>query len=330
MVKEEQTGIGIEDQCNNIVPQSDYDAAVAAIESTFDNFQSSARRNENENIDESLDQQLIKNFYEAAKISLLNNVKRIVRPVHDDDYNDYVDQYHMMFAVESEDDLDDDDDDDVNSVQNESDEDEEEEIDEEELLDLKAWKDAQELRKRIRTMSSSVKSVRERVLKNAEDRILSPISKHLVDKPVRIIFNGDDSNNGKKTTTVDDTLNEKENSVQDNDVGSNEINASSELQHSLRDLSNLLKNPKWADLPKSIRTLQETVEAVRKETTDDRVASQTEIAITSRNNDTIEKSIRRKLLEHDSMQEEASSENDSIDVMDRLALFGQLFSLPES
>ena len=327
MLQEEQINVDFEGQCNNIVAQSEYDAAIAAIQSTFENFQVSGRCNENENLDESLDQQLIDEVYEAAKISLLNNVKRVVRSIHDDDYSNYVDQYHMIFADESDNNVDNNGNNNMSIVQNESDDEEEEEIDEEELLDMKAWKDAQELRKRIRTMSSSVQRVRERVLKDVDDSILSSISKHLVDKPVEIVFEDTDSNNGKNKTLFDNISNDKENRIQESNIGDNEMNDdSSTLQCSLQDLSKALKDPKWAQLPKTIKSLQETIETVRKETTEDRVMSQTEIAITSRHNHKIDKSIRRKLLEQDSLPEELPSENDSVDAMDRLALFGQLFS----
>jgi hypothetical protein len=319
----QQQQIDIEEQCNDVVAQSDYEAALAAIESTFDKFQVSHRRHENENLDHALDQELIEEIYRAAKTSLLDNVKRAVRPINDNDYNDYVEQYHIILEEESENDNNDVD---LNPKNEESDG-EEEEIDNEELIDLKAWKDAQELRTRIRTMSNTVQGVRERVLKRTEDGILSSVSKHLIDKPIEIIFNdADDSNNETSAS------NDKENSVQGskNIVGNNNSSIdSSALQDSLRDLSKILQDPKWKRLPNRIQYLQETIETVRKETTEDRVMSQTEIAITSQYSNTIIESSRQKILEVDCEQDQSSSDNNStstINAMDRLALFGQLFS----
>ena len=275
--------------CNNIVAQSDYEAALAAIESTFESFLVSQPRQEN---DSNLDQELIEEIYKTAKTSLLNNVKRIVRPIDDNDYNDYVDQYHVVLDEES-----DNEDNDVQQSNVEESEDEgEEEIDLEELVDMKAWKDAQKLRTRIRTMSNTVQEVRERVLKNTEKSILSSISEQLVDQPVKIVF---------------DDADEKENN---NNIA---------LQDSLRELSKVLKDPKWARLPNRIQSMQNTIETVQKETSEDRVMSQTEIAITSQTKTVIDES-RRKMLE-EGCDENAPNYN-TANAMDRLALFGQMFS----
>ena len=377
----------IEEPCNNIVAQSEYEAALAAIESTFDNFRLSSRsrsqsqsqsqsqqrrqhhnrQNENdENPDDQqhqqrqhLDQEMIEGIYEAAKKSLLNNVKRVVRPINDNSYSDYVDQYHIVLDEESDDDNDNDNDDDddqdahILESKDNKDDDEEEEIDEEELVDMKAWKNAQELRTRIRTMSSTVQSIRERVLKRTEDGISSSISTHLVDKPIQIVFavedDNDNSNNNNNNSSnskeeggcdintaiaVGDASNNKENNVKNtcngkhiskNIVGRNNSDSSS-LKDSLKDLSKLLQDPQWTRLPNRIQSLQDTIETIQKETTEDRIMSQTEIAITSRYKDTIdESSSRRKFLEED-CGEDRLSNNNTIKPMDRLALFGQLFS----
>lgn len=285
----QQQPLEVDEPCNNIVAQSDYEAALAAIESTFESFLVSQPRQEN---DSNLDQELIEEIYKTAKTSLLNNVKRIVRPIDDNDYNDYVDQYHVVWDEES-----DNEDNDVQQSNVEESEDEgEEEIDLEELVDMKAWKDAQKLRTRIRTMSNTVQEVRERVLKNTEKSILSSISEQLVDQPVKIVF---------------DDADEKENN---NNIA---------LQDSLRELSKVLKDPKWARLPNRIQSMQNTIETVQKETSEDRVMSQTEIAITSQTKTVIDES-RRKMLE-EGCDENAPNYN-TANAMDRLALFGQMFS----
>mmetsp|Transcript_7784 Transcript_7784/g.19057 ORF Transcript_7784/g.19057 Transcript_7784/m.19057 type:complete len:302 (-) Transcript_7784:180-1085(-) len=292
-----------EEPCNNIVAQSDYEAALAAIESTFESFRLSQQQSqENE---QSLDQELIAEIYRTAKISLLNNVKRVVRPIDDNDYNDYVDQYH--FVLDEESDSDENDMDSDPNTEDESDDKEEEEIDLEELVDMKAWKDAQRLRTRIREMSNKVQTVRERVLKRTEDGILSSISENLVDKPVIIVFEEADGN---------DASDDKENSGRNSNIA---------LQNSLRDLSKALKDPKWTRLPNRIQSLQNTIETVQKETSEDRVMSQTEIAILSQPKATIDES-RRRMLEDDSGNDENASNYNTANAMDRLALFGQLFA----
>jgi hypothetical protein len=328
MTMVDQQEIDISEPCNNIVAQSDYDAALAAIESTFDNFQLSHRGHEIANSDQPLDTELIEEIYKSAKASLLENVKRAVRPIDDNDYSDYVNQYHIIMEEES-----DDDDEDVRSVQdlnlgNEESDEEEEEIDVEELVDMKAWNDAQELRTRIRTMSSTVQSVRERVLNLTEDGIMSSISSDLMDKAVEIVFNDDDCNDRKGS---DDAFDDKENNAQGMNAPTNTSrtknnNDCSDLQDSLRELSKILQHPKWKRLSIRVQSLQDTIETVQKEISDDRVMSQTEIAITSKYIPTVNESSRRKILEQDSKQDESSSNDGTIDAMDRLALFGQLFS----
>lgn len=317
MVQQQQHKTSIDESSNNIVAQSEYEAALAAIESTFDNFQVEC---ENEN----LDQELVEEIYAAAKKSLLNNVKRVVQPINDNAYSDYVDQYHMVLDDDDEESGDD------CSVkgentgkgkQNTGEDEDEEEIDEEELVDQKAWKNARELRTRIRTMSAAVQIVRERVLNSTKEEISSSISTHLLEKPIRIVFDGERDENDTKGIVGSDALNDKENVVQNKNS-----TKSPALQESLKDLSKLLNDPQWARLPNRMQSLQETVESIQKDTTEDRVISQTEIAITSRHKDTIENSARQKILGHDSEQGGLLSSDSRINPMDRLALFGQIFS----
>ena len=316
----QQLHTDIEEPCNNIVAQSDYEAALAAIESTFDSFQLSQQRHDNESLEHSLDQNLIEEIYKTAKTSLLNNLKRIVRPIDDNDYNDYVDQYHIILDEENDNDDSNDmsSDQDPNPRNKESGDEEEveEEIDLEELVDMKAWKDAQKLRTRIRKMSTTVQSVRERVLKRTEDGILSSISTQLVDKPVKIVFDDADDSDGK---IIGDASDEKENNAK----GSSNSNIT--LQNSLRDLSKILNDPKWARLPNRMQSMQDTIETIHKETNEDRAMSQTEIAIMSQTKTTIDES-RRRILEDECEQDGPASSYNAADAMDRLALFGQLFA----
>jgi len=327
----------VEDQGNNIVAQSEYEAALAAINATFDKFESSSRshENENENLGYYLDQKLIEEIYKSAR--LLNSVKRVVRPIDDNDYSDYVDQFHIVLEEDSDND---DHPVEFDHEQNLKDEKvDEEEIDEEELVDMKALKAAQALRNRIRNMSNKVESVRERVLRRTEDRILFSNSSHLVDRPIRIDFDGDDNgdddlgNNRSIASNIDaganNEENEMENSTRSKTVLGNRTNDngdSSVLQKSLKDLSKLLRDPQWTRLPYRIQSMQETMETIETETTEDRVISQTEIAITSKHNDIIDESSRRKILEDGLSKENLLPQDSATNAMDRLALFGQMFS----
>jgi hypothetical protein len=316
---------------NNIVAQSEYQAALAAIESTFDNFHQFQQEGQDKHRHPDLDHEMIEGIYEAAKKSLLNNVGRIVRPINDNKYSDYIDQYHIV--LDEDDDYDDEEEEESKDNNNyddddneEEEEEEEEEIDEEELVDTKALKNAQELRTRIRNMSGTVHNIRERVLKSTEDGISSSFSAHLTDKPIKIVFEGDDnkedghdaSNNDKENN-----INSSSNSKDINNKRYNECISSSSLQDSLEGLSRLLQDPQWTRLPNRIQSLQDTIETIQKETIEDRFMSQTEIAITSQKcKGSIVDESSRKLLEGNYGEEEESN----IDAMDRLALLGQMFS----
>jgi len=306
---------------NIIVAKSEYQSAVTAIESTYDDFQKS-QLGEDKIRYPSLDHNMVEKIYESAKQSLLKNIDRVVCPIDDNEYSDYVDRYHIVLdddiGGESEDEAYE-----VNNKCNETKNDnrdmndhegEEEEIDKEELIDTKALKNARELRARIRDMSSDVENSRERVLKRAEDLISSSLSHHLIDKPAKVIFQDDITDKeGLRDTTQDDD--------DSNDI--TKTGAVSSLQDSLESLSRLLKDSQWTRLPNRIQSLQDTIETIQKETNEGRFMSQTEIAITSQcSRDTIIDESKRKLLE------ENNKENDklNIDAMDRLALLGQLFS----
>mmetsp|Transcript_35469 Transcript_35469/g.35988 ORF Transcript_35469/g.35988 Transcript_35469/m.35988 type:complete len:284 (+) Transcript_35469:818-1669(+) len=283
---------------------------------------------------------MIEGIYEAAKKSLLNNLERIVRPINDNEYSDCVDQYHMVLDfgenVESNDYSDNDDQDrEKGSNNEEEEEEEEEEVDEEELIDMKALKNAQELRTRIRNMSSTVQTIRERVLKRTEHGISSSVSAHLIDRPIKIVFEDDDKKEDigiSHTEDSGDASNNKENIVNTNINSQNnnsKINTASDcisscsLQDSLEGLSQLLRDPQWTRLPNRIQLLQGTIETIQKETAENRFMSQTEIAITSQCKDTIVNESSRNLLEEISGEE---GEESNIDAIDRLVLLGQLFS----
>lgn len=275
---------------NNAVARSDYEVAIQAIESTFADFVAGDME-----IPEGLDRERIAEIYQEAKVSMLRNMERLVQPTDDNDFHDYVEQYHYV--------LEEYDDDDIKEelqlppIQDEEEDEEEEEeedIDEEELVDQRAWNDAQNLRSRIRTMSHSVQGVRERILKQSEDDLVTSLDRHLIDGEVKFV----------------------------EDVAFNEDSVPV-LQESLQALSKVLQDPQWSKLPHHIQSLQDTIDAIQKETSEDRPMSQTEFAILSQNSESegsvVEAS--RKLLEESTDNIEASM----VTAMDRLAMLGQCF-----
>ncbi|KAG7348373.1 hypothetical protein IV203_017078 [Nitzschia inconspicua] len=271
---------------NNIVAQSDYDAAVKAICSTFSEFEQ-----QHMDIPEGLDHERIAKIYQQAKESLLRNLNRITNPIADDDFHDYVDQYH--FILEDDDDADEEFH--LPAIEDElNEEEEEEEIDEEELVDQTAWKDAQKLRTRIRNMSQTVQNVRERILEQCEKGVLASLDHHLMDRIV-------------------ETVEEEECSIDSTNV----------LQESLRGLSQILQDPQWTKLPHRIQSVQDTIEAIQKETAADRPMSQTEIAILSQNSEIDETIVEASSkLREDSFE---TTEADKFTAIDRLAMLGQCF-----
>jgi len=280
---------------NNIVAQSDYQVALDAIESTFDDFLS---HNDADSDDTTIDRERVAEIYRAAKQSMIQNLKRIVVPIPDNDFHDYVDQYHFLLEDDSEDD--EDNAKSCSDVAEEDDDDaeEEEEIDLEELIDAKNWEYARNLRVRTRSMACAVQAIRDRVLKCSEEGVSSSLSAHLSEPQIKISeeeFQKDFAENGDPTTT---------------------------LEESLKGLSKILQDPQWSLLPNRIQSLQDNVEAIEKEIAEDRPMSQTEAAILSRNNENGTNFLEstRKLL--------GDSTDDNIDIpaLDRLAMFGQYCS----
>jgi hypothetical protein len=269
---------------NNIVAQSDYEVAMMAIESTFASFEFRGVNGMKEH-----DQERIAEVYQEAKASLLRNLNRIVQPIDDIDFHDYVDPYHIILE----------DYDDINEElrlppieEEEIDDEEEEEIDVEELVDQRAWKDAQDLRSRIRRMSQTVQNVRERILQHSEEGLVSSLERHLKENEIEIL--------------------EDEECLED---------STPMLQDSLHELSRILQDPQWSKLPHRIQSLQDTIEAIQNESAEDRPMSQTEIAILSQNSESDSSIIEasRNLLDDSA---EAMS-TDIVTAMDRLAMLGQ-------
>mmetsp|Transcript_11634 Transcript_11634/g.27872 ORF Transcript_11634/g.27872 Transcript_11634/m.27872 type:complete len:337 (+) Transcript_11634:232-1242(+) len=208
-----------------------------------------------------VDPELVKQFFVAAKSSLLHNFDRIVKPVPDDDYSDYVDQYHFVLENKRsfEDEIEEENDHDRNGKKHayydDDDEEEEPEIDEEELIDASAWMDARELRSRVRAKAARVQQLRERVLNATKNRVTKIcLQPHVTDVKPEIIMGGEESTSATTTTKS--------------------------VNESLKALSSLLEDPKWQQFPERIQSLQDTIEVMQKDSAPNRLLSQTELAIT--------------------------------------------------
>jgi hypothetical protein len=327
---------------NNLVAESDYQAALEAISSTFDAFfvqtnqmsdggveGDSADVNARERIDR---QRVVQQIYETARQSMMKNLERIVRPIADFEFQNYVDQYHFV--------ADDGDDDegtglDVDEVDDDREEAiEDEEIDEEELLDTDAWNSARSLREKLRTVSGNVQSIRDRILQHAEHQIMvTTLADYLDDKRVLVSEEDQDVGDESGHNPNGDEL-DKENI--DNHIKFKKGMTSAhdqELNESLKTLSKLLQDPQWTGLPKRIQSLQDTIGAIQKGTEENRVLSSVEVAIESRTNhahDTAIQEASRKLVEQGTASTQSDvdgsleSHNSEIKMsaVDRLALFG--------
>lgn len=329
---------------NNLVAESDYQAAVEAISSTFDAFIFQTNQTtdgmggteddtENKDDDRRMKngQLLVQQIYETARQSMMTNLERIVRPITDSDYQNYVDQYHYV--------LDDDDDDqgrdggevDHDGYDESDHEEDDEEIDEEELLDIDALTSARSLREKLRTISGNIQSIRDRILQNVDHHIIvTSLSDYLVDQRVVVtedgVVVGDDSDISPHGDSLD-----KENIDSHSNFNKGMVdNHSQALNDSLKTLSNILQAPQWASLPQRIQSLQDTIGAIQKGTQENRALSAVEVAIESRTNHTHDNTIQeasRKLLEEDATNAQFANDGSmesisTLSAVDRLALFG--------
>lgn len=138
---------------NNVVAQSDYTAALQAMEATFCDA-----------IDQETDLATRK-LFQAAQTSLVQNLNGMIQPLDDDDYHGLVDPYHVV--ADDDDESESDSDYDYKSGEEEELKVDDEDFDEEDLLDTKALQEAQQLRSQVRSMSQRVQQIRERVLEES-------------------------------------------------------------------------------------------------------------------------------------------------------------------
>lgn len=309
--------------------ESDYRAAREAVASTFDEFLLEQEQPSSSNKDGPMDHQLVQEIYAAAKTSMLQHLERIVQPVSDQDYSDYVDQFHFVLENQQQDDDHGSRGAGISDTTLDVEDYDEFEIDDEELIDVHAWKDARELRSRVRTMSSRVQAIRERILQGSTDRVINTcLEPHLRDMRLEI--------------------------VEDEDAKAADDQAVATMKVSLTSLSSLLQDPQWTKFPERIQSLQDTIEAIQKGSAPDRFLSQTEVAITGSEGPGSNNNISGSQREQDAMEDvlalkirlllegekhgydfdgnngddENEKENGMSDMtaVDRLALFGQVFS----
>jgi hypothetical protein len=136
-----------EQQANNLVAQSDYQATLDAFEQVF------------------LTPPNGSTFHRACHDSLVRNLTRMVQPISDEAFQDYVDQYHCLEDDSSDDDMDDG----QHHVMEEEIHDgsnlmEEEEYESEDLLDLDALEEAQDLRAEVCQLAQRVQMLRDSVI----------------------------------------------------------------------------------------------------------------------------------------------------------------------
>lgn len=240
---------------NNAVALSDYDAAVRAIEQTFEE----AIRTSTGATEPTEESTTARMLLQDAQASLLNNLKRIVVPTSDEVFGDYVDLFHIV----------DDDEESLEACDTENSMEEApeippfqpEEIDATDLLDTKALQEARELREVVRSLSERIQETRERVLAKVVPS--SQSNDELVEEASRLPV----------IVSNEDNL--------ASDLASTESFASS-----MEALSKLLRDSEWSKIPGQLESLQSTMEVIEKETDKDRPMSQTEVAIISRTNST--------------------------------------------
>jgi hypothetical protein len=238
---------------NNLVAQSDFQAALRGFDETCYGTTT-----------EKKDSNWTTKLRQSVRTSLVRNLTRLIHPIDDQEFQKHVDRYHPH---EQEDDRDDDNNDnDTNDMyrqmrdDNEEEGTTEEEYEDEDLLDPQAFSQAQALREQVRQMAQRVQKLRDSVFQRAA--VLHQ-QQH----------SGNNNNNNNMTMDIRPNVTlPKESSVKTN------------LQTTFSSLTNLMRNAQLAAIPNKMQNFQETLQVIQKETSEDKILSQTESAILSRNN----------------------------------------------
>lgn len=229
---------------NRACAQSDLKAAMHAIQETIQ--QEIAATSDD----------LSAALFEGIQESLVGILERTLVPVADEDFQDYIDLYHVV-PVNLEEAQQEEEESVAEIEQHEA----EEEIDQDDLLDRKALEEAQQLRGVVRELSEQVQQTREQVLKES-----------------------------LQTTIAGQGYIDVIKSIEERPAVQSQIDASAireqqvALQASMGALSSLLTDSQWSSLPQQLESLQSTIDVIQKESDKDRPMSQVEAAIISRSN----------------------------------------------
>ena len=242
---------------HNACAQSDWKAAVQAIQDTVQHELEGIRGNNVENnADNDSHVAMTTMLFQNIQEVLVELLQRGLIPVADEDFQDFVDLYHVV-PVNLED-LD------AESEHESADEievEDDEEMDQDNLLDRKALHEAQQLRSAVRDLANHVEETRERVL---QDSLQTIAAGHGYDDLIKKV---------------------QERPLVEADSETKAMQEQREaLQVSLGALSYLLKDSQWSELPQQLESLQSTIDVIQKESDKDRPMSQIEAAIISRCN----------------------------------------------
>ena len=255
-------------QANNLVAQSDYQAALDGLEKLPDNTKPRQANNLVAQSDYQAALDGLEKFYstqenknglaEASYASLAHNLRRVVQPISDKDFHDHVDQYH--YVQEEEEGRDDKANDHRKCVVEEEEVHdgynlmEDQEYESEDLLDPQALEEAQKLREQVRQLALRVQKRRDAVLQRAQRMW----------------------NSANNNSDVD---------VRPSFVIPEELRAPP-MPTNMQTLMKVLNHSQLTDLPKKMQLFQATLDTIQKETKEDRSLSQTEAAILAREEQT--------------------------------------------
>ena len=242
---------------NNAVAQSDLEVALQAIEETFQHARIAA---ENTSATRDL-------FLQDTQASLIQHLMRVVQSVDDQEFQDFVDLYHVVP------DYDDDKEDEDKVEENDNDGDDDtfqevllfdkngEEVDEADMVDKKSLHEAKQKRAEVRALSQSIQETRERVLEGSLETIMKKEYHSVLEKMEQRPHMESNAKNDQMAAQQQAALTE-----------------------SLETLSKLLQDSQWDELPKQLESLQNTIDVIQKESDPERPMSQIEAAIISRTN----------------------------------------------
>ena len=256
---------------NNLVAHSDYQQAMNGINEYFEN--EGKKFIENFNVDRFNDETsltmhlLRKHLMKSCNTSLQRNFARMTQEVPDAQFNLLMEEYYPPLSYEERSGTDEPLQRLRAELQEVEEEEDEEEFEEEDLIDPKALKQAQDLREKVRTLSTRVEELRGSVVLRA----------------CKIAESGFKSN--RQLLESDPLPNV---SVPEDLISvppfAKDI-SSTDLYKSMDDLAKLVNHAKFGEIPNRLNVLEETMEVIRNDTTPVKTLSQTESSIVSRINE---------------------------------------------